>query len=249
MITSMDADTLVPQQYFSEVEAYIRKHPENKNRAIFAGPQIFTRNCMETSVVVRVHDMMHSFVHLANLPALFFSFPLSNYTLSFNLVERVKGWDTCPDAVGEDFHMVQKAYWKTRNDIATVPIYVPFNQLSLQTNKGHIADIKARFWQAERHTQGVADVAYNMKQLFKNPFHFKNLVLVYFVFETFVLSATIPWCMLSLIFRYILMSEEGFSGDGWVFSWLFVNIVVNLANLINCLAYVTYERYKRIANR
>ena len=148
MITTMDADTLVPELYMTEVESYIRKNPDNRHKSIFAGPQIFTRNCMETSVVVRVNDMMHSFAHLANLPAIFFSFPLSNYTLSYTLVNRVKGWDTCHDAVGEDFHMVQKSYWKTQNDIKTVPIYVPFNQLSLQTDKGHVSDIRARFWQA-----------------------------------------------------------------------------------------------------
>ena len=36
--------------------------------------------------------------------------------------------------------------------------------------------MKARFWQAERHAKGVADVAYNMKMLFNQPFRLIKLI-------------------------------------------------------------------------
>ena len=41
--------------------------------------------------------------------------------------------------------------------------------------------MKARFWQAERHAKGVADVAYNMKMLFNQPFRLKNIVVMIFI--------------------------------------------------------------------
>lgn len=62
-----------------------------------------------------------------------------------------------------------------------VPIYVPFNQVNISTGNGYWEDMKARFWQAERHAQGVADVAYNMKMLLNQPFRLKNLLVMYLV--------------------------------------------------------------------
>jgi hypothetical protein len=40
-------------------------------------------------------------MHYSNLESAFnIGFPLSNYTLSFNLIKKVGFWDTCPDAIG-----------------------------------------------------------------------------------------------------------------------------------------------------
>lgn len=105
--------------------------------------------------------MMHSFAHCSNLFSIFdLTFPLSNYTLSYKLIKKIGFWDTCPDAIGQDFHTTQKAYWKTGGEIKTIPIYTPFNQVNISTGNGYIEDVLARFWQAERHAQGVADVAW-----------------------------------------------------------------------------------------
>jgi len=40
-------------------------------------------------------------MHHSNLISAFdASFPLSNYTISFNMVKNMGFWDTCPDAIG-----------------------------------------------------------------------------------------------------------------------------------------------------
>ena len=44
-------------------------------------------------------------------------FPISNYTMSLSLLERVDFWDTTEDAIGEDFHMFVKAYFKTHGQV------------------------------------------------------------------------------------------------------------------------------------
>ena len=76
------------------------------------------------------------------------TYPLSNYSLHFSLAKKIGWWDTCPDAIGEDFHTAQKVYWKTDGTVKMRPIYVCFNQVNISTGNGYWADLKARFWQA-----------------------------------------------------------------------------------------------------
>ena len=114
-LTILDADSWAPDIYFDLMEEHVLKNYEKRHTIIYQPPQIFTRNNFDVPIFTRVYDMMHSFAHCSNLYSLFdVTFPLSNYTLSYNLVKRIGFWDTCPDAIGEDFHTTQKAYWKTQ---------------------------------------------------------------------------------------------------------------------------------------
>lgn len=104
---------------------------------------------MDVPVVTRVYDIIHSFAHMSNLWSYYeMTYSLSNYTLSYNLIKRIGFWDTCADAIGEDFHTMMKALWKTQMAVKGRPIYVPFNQVNISTGNGYCADVKARFWQA-----------------------------------------------------------------------------------------------------
>lgn len=82
---------------------------------MFSVPQIYTRNHLDVPVFNRIYDQMHSLVHLANLVAVHYKFPLSNYSISYNLSKKINWWDTCADAIGEDFHTCQKCYWKLKD--------------------------------------------------------------------------------------------------------------------------------------
>lgn len=140
-------------------------------------------------------------MHHSNMLSIFgCGFPLSNYTLSFNLIKKIGFWDTCPDAIGEDFHTTIKAFWKNPGNVETVSIYACFNQVNIQTGKGYLADIEARFWQAERHARGVADVAYQINMLVKQPFNFKAFVLAFLTIETFMLPAIVPWAIVAMTY-------------------------------------------------
>lgn len=59
----------------------------------------------------------------------------------------------------------------------------------------------ARFWQAERHAQGCADLAWNCKMLFNTKFRPMNLILFFQIFETFTMPAIMPYVLLSLILQ------------------------------------------------
>ena len=63
--------------------------------------------------------------------------------------------DINEDAITDDIHTYQKIFWKVNGPVYTVPIYTPFNQLSVETGKGYLQDIKAKFWQIERHGKGI----------------------------------------------------------------------------------------------
>jgi len=148
-LTILDADSWAPNVYFDIMDEHIIANMDKRHSFIYQPPQIFTRNNLDVPVFTRVYDMMHSFAHCANLYSIFkVTFPLSNYTLSYNLIKRIGFWDTCPDAIGEDFHTTQKAFWKTGGDIVCVPIYAPFNQVNICTGNGYVEDVLARFWQA-----------------------------------------------------------------------------------------------------
>ena len=203
---------------------------------MFCPPQIFTRNHLEVPVFNRIYDMMHSLVHLSSLVAFYFSFPLSNYSISYLLVERIGFWDTNPDAIGEDFHTCQKCFWKINGTVHTVPIYTPFNQLSLLTGKGYCSDIKARFWQLERHTRGVSDVAYSFNMLIKAKFQFRNIFLTLLVLEVFIVAAVVPWAILSIGIQYVLITDESIHHfPRWV-----VDVVLNLTPAFTLISYIFY---------
>ncbi len=133
-LTILDADSWAPDLYFDILEEEIIKNYEKRHMIIFQPPQIFTRNNLDVPITTRVYDLMHAFSHCTNLYSIFdFTFALSNYTISYNLIKSVGFWDTCADAIGEYFHTCQKIFWKTNGEAKTIPIYVPFNQVNVST--------------------------------------------------------------------------------------------------------------------
>ena len=176
-------------------------------------------------------------------------FPISNYSLSYNLIKSIGFWDTCQDAIGEDFHTNQKAFWKTNGKSFNVPIYVPFNQVNVQTGKGYIQDVEARFWQAERHAQGCADVAYNINMLLKTQIWTpKALLIIYYIAECFMIPAIMPWIAFSTflqnnIFFYFWEKPEG------IIPVTYMLIVMNLTTVLSLFFWGFYEIFKRFTNK
>lgn len=128
ILTIIDADSWIPSQYIDQINKILmEKHPQ-RHKIIFEPCQIFTRNYMEVPAMSRTYDISHGMVHFSNLFTIFgTSFPLSNYSLSYILAKSIGFWDTCPDAIGEDFHTTIKAFFKTKGDVQTIPIFTPFN--------------------------------------------------------------------------------------------------------------------------
>ena len=103
MLTILDADAEVCETYISELD------PISNMRDIYAAPILFEQNFSSTPMLVCVNDYIWSSMAIQNMNALNkIGFPMSAYSLSVNLVQRVGFWDTHPDAMGEAMHMFIK---------------------------------------------------------------------------------------------------------------------------------------------
>ena len=104
--------------------------------------------------------------------------------------------------------------------------------------------MKARFWQAERHTRGVSDVAYCLRMLFNSPASFKNFIMTVLVSEVYLLAAIIPWPMLALGIQYKIVDDEELHH----YPMLMIDILLNLTPAFTTISYVFYEIFKRKSN-
>ena len=107
---------------------------------------------------------------------------VSNYTLSYRLLEKIDFWDTCEYSRGEDVRTSAKAFWKTNGEVKVIPVYAPVNQLSINTGKGYKADFLARFHQAKRHCQCQIEVSYNFVHLLKKKLSLRGFHVFYTIF-------------------------------------------------------------------
>lgn len=77
--------------------------------------QFFTRNQLEVPALTRIFDHGMSAMNCVNTFTFSgYSFAVSNYTFSYDLVKRTGFWDKCEEAIAEDYHFMQKIYWKTQ---------------------------------------------------------------------------------------------------------------------------------------
>ncbi|KAI9253620.1 hypothetical protein BY458DRAFT_541992 [Sporodiniella umbellata] len=165
ILTVSDSDSSIPELYIKEVEKSFHQ-AEDPYYLLFAPPIFFSRNCFEVPAAVRVTDITWSAMVMSSLSnSNGLAFPCSTYSLSMMLAERVGYWDTDADAVGEDMHMMLKCFFKTDGLARCCPIFVPINLTNVQT-PGYFANLHARYVQAKRHYNGIADLAYTLKNSF-----------------------------------------------------------------------------------
>ena len=248
-LTIIDADSWVPAIWTEEIEEHMVEddHWEKRHKYIYQTNQIFTRNHLDVPIFSRTYDQLHAGTHHSNMLSIAgITFPLSNYSLSYALAKRIGFWDTCADAIGEDFHTTIKAFWKTGGDIECIPIYASFNQVNVETGKGYLADVEARFWQAERHARGVASFAYCVNQIVKSPWDWRSMYISYFCFECAFVPASVPWVFLAMtyqsniLFKYTKASPE-------LISEHYVGYLFNIATFCFYGTYFLYYAVKRRA--
>ncbi|KAI9254853.1 glycosyl transferase family group 2-domain-containing protein [Sporodiniella umbellata] len=170
MLTIMDADAAIPELYIHEVEEALNKS-DDPYYTICAPPIFFSRNSHEVPAAVRMTDITWATLVMSNLSnSDGLCVPCSNYSLSFILADRVGYWDVDADAIGEDMHMWLKCFFKTDGHARTASIYVPINLTNVQCD-GYMANLHARYVQAKRHFQGVADLGYTLRHTLDS---FKN---------------------------------------------------------------------------
>ncbi|KAI9159219.1 hypothetical protein H9P43_008558 [Blastocladiella emersonii ATCC 22665] len=170
VLTITDADSVVPELYFCEVERELAspKYPhQHAEWRFFVPPIFFGRNPDDVPAAVRATDAAWScglMQNLANARAM--HFPCSTYSVTLPLAIRAHGWCTGRDAVGEDLHMFLKCFYVTATRARATPIWVPINLANVATDDGYLADCKAKFVQAARHFSGSADSLFALRHTF-----------------------------------------------------------------------------------
>lgn len=202
IITVSDSDSAIPELYIREVEEALAQ-AQDPYHLLCAPPIFFSRNCFDVPAAVRVTDITWSAMVMSNLSnSRGMCIPCSNYSLSMVLADKVGYWDTNADAVGEDMHMWLKCFWKTQGQVRTAPIYVPINLTNVQTST-YLSNVSARYVQAKRHYNGVADVAYTLKNAFQSSSSsislFERLKVCFIILEAHMVPATSGWLMFAAV--------------------------------------------------
>ncbi|EED12126.1 hypothetical protein TSTA_001940 [Talaromyces stipitatus ATCC 10500] len=170
IITVMDADTHLSQDYFNEIRRIHWRDNTDADRAFYASPIIFDRNSNDVPVLVRCADLLWSFAGISAMyPGCAIVIPTSVYSLPLALARRVGGWDGDSTAIGEDMHMLLKCYFETAGDVITHVIASPASQCNISSpgdgNCGpYLSTLLARYRQALRHMWGALDTGYSVRQ-------------------------------------------------------------------------------------
>ncbi|KAL4999375.1 glycosyl transferase family group 2-domain-containing protein [Aspergillus recurvatus] len=164
IITVMDADTNLWQDYFTEIRRLHYAHPTSSNRALYSCPIIFDRNSNDSPVLVRCADLLWSFAGLSTMyPGSTVSIPTSVYSLPLTLASTVGGWDSDPTSIGEDMHMMLKCYFETNGHLVSHVVHAPASQCNVSSEitrpglRRELDTCVARYRQALRHMWGALD--------------------------------------------------------------------------------------------
>lgn len=185
ILTVGDADTLWHPQFFSAL-AYEASSLTAVERAwsIWQPPVLLLRNLFSVPGPTRVSGYGTILFELAGLANQFFGthFCYSAYSLTLAMASHplVSGWDR--DVIAEDHHMFCKCYFASIRDaleaapahkrsisdsapkVQLRPVYLPAISYLVESSDGWMASVHARFQQARRHSQGIAELSYVLLQ-------------------------------------------------------------------------------------
>ncbi|KAF1736463.1 hypothetical protein CRV24_002069 [Beauveria bassiana] len=171
VLTSMDSDSHLAAKYFAEVTNMHFSHPDTAHSTLYAAPIIFDRNAHNVPALVRTADVLWCAAGMSGLyNGSVLSPPTSVYSVPLALVDRVGGWDTDAEAIGEDLHMFVKCFFATNGDLTCRTIMSPVSQSNVTSGsgggglRGAARDISARYNQALRHMWGALDSGFALRQ-------------------------------------------------------------------------------------
>jgi len=193
-LTVGDADTLWHPKFWSALTYQaLQLSAEDRVWSMFQPPILLTRNLFSVPGVTRLSSYATTLFELSGLANQSFGSALtySAYTMTLALATHplVGGWDR--DVIAEDHHMFAKCYFATlweqigeakvhskskgstrkcmpiTSKLQVRPVYLPAISYLVESNDGWLASVIARFQQARRHSQGIAEVSYILLQYIK----------------------------------------------------------------------------------
>ncbi|KAF7591868.1 hypothetical protein BBP40_000910 [Aspergillus hancockii] len=256
IITVMDADTHLWQDYFTEIRRLHYTYVTDADHTLYCCPIIFDRNADKVPTLVRCADLLWGFAGLSTMyPGTIVSIPTSVYSLPLSLAERIGGWDSDPTAIGEDMHMMLKCYFKTAGNVVTRVIHVPASQCNIASDRDRrwwrpLSTCVARYRQALRHMWGALDSGYaarctvsyfrfHSRCLFLRPRHW---LLLHLLFEAhFLPCQLIILILFSAGYEHLTPSVLLHPTMAWTFRVTDILRTLSYLGMNICLA--LYERW------
>jgi len=187
-LTVADADTLFHPQYLSAMTLQaLQASAQERSWSFWQPPVLLLRNLPSVPGPTRCSSYATSLFELSGLSdqSLFPAFCFSSYSTTLALAShpQVDGWDT--DVIAEDHHMFCKSFfaplWEARAKstwrdpcelkprVKVQPVFLPALSYLVDSGESNsvaswFSSCRARFTQARRHSQGVAELSYVLLQ-------------------------------------------------------------------------------------
>lgn len=166
VVTTCDADSIFPKNYFSLLTyKFLRaKRPFN---LFWQAPMFAYNNIWTVPPPIRIMAITSGVLFMANLGKVskrFFN--CSTYSISLKLLEGVGYWDT--DIIPEDWHLFLQSFFALSGDVDIEPLYVPiFTDAPESTTT--VKTFVNRYEQCKREAWGATDIPYAIKQFIRHP--------------------------------------------------------------------------------
>lgn len=165
-VTTCDADTVFPNQYFALLTYKFLTTPSPYNQ-FFQAPLFMYNNIHRIPFLVRVMAIMGGIHFLSTLQkpsGRFMNF--SAYSTSLSLLDRVGYWDV--DVIPEDWHINLKSYFAFGGKTGTVPMFLPV-YIDAAESTTRWKTYRNNYEQVKRWAWGIVDVPYVVKKFFQHP--------------------------------------------------------------------------------
>jgi hypothetical protein len=197
-VTSCDADTQFPRQYFECLTYHFATEP-NRYRRFWQAPIFFYNNIWQVPAPLRIPNAFSGLIHLSRLsrsPQRRVLFSQSTYSLSMRMCHDVGYWDT--DIIPEDWHMFLKCFYELNGEVEVQPIHLPVgNDGAL--SRGYNATFVNQYLQVRRWAWGATDIPYALEQAFKrtNIPARRRFLRAWYIFENHITWST-QWFFITL---------------------------------------------------
>ena len=164
-LTSCDADSLVPPQYFSYL-TYLFLNDKDKYYHFYWAPVLLYSNFWEVALPVRLQATISSIVRLSTLSKSENLIQISTYSLSLRLLENIGYWDK--DIIPEDWHIFLQAFFTYGEKVKTQPIFLIITRDAVNSYS-FWRSLKSRYEQEKRWAWGITDIPYALSKFFTTP--------------------------------------------------------------------------------
>jgi len=160
-VTSCDADSRLPQEYFSYLSyKYITTH--EREYRFYTGAILLYANIWRIDFLARIRNSLSSMYNVGKIVRPDKFVPFSTYSTSFWLVKEIGFWT--PWITPEDFHLFFKATFNFPGKVSTIPLFCKI-MVDAAEGEGRIDSFKNNYYQSRRWQWGVSDDGWVLKNL------------------------------------------------------------------------------------